>query len=294
MAEEDLLSRAPGSSQSAAAERDSEYGLSLAPLGSFVCAPAALPVACASQTEPVLDFELRRELRDASAEELLRLLIERREEIGPGEAVEALRNPYLSAEAARAIADRPQLVSAYQVRRALALSPRAPEGVALNLVVGLFWADLLAVSLEVRVRPTVRRAAELALLTRLPRLAVGEKIAIARRGGAAVITALRLDPTPRVIAALLENPRLTEGLLAPALTSERALPALLAAVATNQRWGVRHDLRVLICRNPRTPAAVALPLLPTLRKDELRGLAGDARLAAPVRRRAELLLGAAG
>jgi hypothetical protein len=244
--------------------------------------------------KPWQETELGRRLREATPEELVRLLAEHGDEIGAGEAVEALRNPYLSAEGARAIAERPHLVSAYEVRRALALSPRAPEVVALNLVVGLYWADLLAVSLEVRVRPTVRRAAELALLTRLPRLAVGEKIAIARRGGAGVITALRSDPTPRVIAALLENPRLTEGLLGPALASDRAMPTLLAAVAANPRWGARHDLRLLICRNPRTPVAVALPLLPGLRKDELRGLAGDSRLATPLRRRAELLSGRAG
>ena len=241
---------------------------------------------------PGKDSELGRKLREAAPEELVRLLAEHGAEIDAGEAVEALRNPYLSAESARAIAERPHLVSAYEVRRALALSPRAPEVVALNLVVGLYWSDLLAVSLEVRVRPTVRRAAELALLTRLPRLAVGEKIAIARRGGAGVIAALRLDPTPRVIAALLENPRLTEGLLGPALASERAMPGLLVAVAANPRWGARHDLRLLICRNPHTPVAVALPLLPGLRKDELRGLAGDSRLAGPLRRRAELLSGA--
>lgn len=242
--------------------------------------------------KPWRESELGRKLREATPEELVRLLAEHGDEIDAGEAVEALRNPYLSAEGARAIAERSHLVSAYQVRRALALSPRAPEVVALDLVTGLYWADLLAVSLEVRVRPTVRRAAELALLARLPRLSVGEKIAIARRGGAGVIAALRTDPTPRVIAALLENPRLTEGLLGPALASDRAQPALLAAVATNPRWGARHDLRLLICRNPHTPTAVALPLLPGLRKDELRGLAGDSRLAAPLRRRAELLCGA--
>ncbi len=237
--------------------------------------------------------ELSRRLREAGAEELLGLLTQRSAEIGAAEAVEALRNPFLSNEAAQTIAARPDLVSAYEVRRALARSPRAPEVVALDLVVGLYWVDLLAVSLEVRVRPTVRRAAELALLARLPRLAVGEKIALARRGGAGVITFLRNDPTPRVISALLENPRLTEGLLGPALASERALPALLQAVALSPRWGARHSLRLLICRNPRTPVETALPLLPALRKDELRGLAGDSRLAPPVRRRAELLSGRA-
>lgn len=242
--------------------------------------------------KPPQESELGRRLREAAPEELARLLAEHGDEIGAAEAVEALRNPYLSAEGARALAERSHLVSAYAVRRALALSPRAPEVVALNLVVGLYWADLLAVTLEVRVRPTVRRAAELALLARLPRLAVGEKIALARRAGAGVIAVLRLDPTPRVIAALLENPRLTEGLLGPALASDRALPALLAAVAGSPRWGSRHDLRLLICRNPCTPVAVALPLLPGLRKDELRGLAGDSRLATPLRRRAELLSGA--
>ncbi|HXU45766.1 MAG TPA: hypothetical protein VN783_09580 [Thermoanaerobaculia bacterium] len=233
-------------------------------------------------------------MSEAGAEELSRLLSARGDALSAEDALEALRNPHLTADAVRGIAARRALVSVYEVRKALAVCAHTPEAIAIDLVSGLYWTDLVAIGSEVRIRPAVRRAADLALVIRLPRLAVGEKISIARRCDVAVIAHLRNDPTPRVISALLENPRLTEGLLAPLIASEMALPEILKLVAANPRWGVRHGIRLAICRNPRSPLAVVLPLLPGLRKDELRALGADPRLAQPLRHRAQLLSGRLG
>ena len=63
--------------------------------------------------------------------------------------------------------------------------------------------------------------------------------AIARGASPAVLAALRHDPTPRVVAALLENPRLTEATLLPLLASEQSSPQALAVVAGNPKWSSR-------------------------------------------------------
>ena len=104
---------------------------------------------------------------------------------------------------------------------------------------------------------------------------------------------LRNDPEPRVIEALLENPRLTEGSLLPMLSREVARPEVLSLVANSHRWGTRYPVRVAICKNPRTPATSSLPLLPMLKKKDLGAVARDRRLPSVVRRRAEVLLGKA-
>ncbi|MEO7795283.1 MAG: hypothetical protein ABIV06_10970, partial [Thermoanaerobaculia bacterium] len=134
-----------------------------------------------------------------------------------------------------------------------------------------------------------RRASEMRLVERLPALAVGEKMAIARSAAPGVLSAVRHDPTPRVIAALLENPRLTEGLLLPLLASEAALPAVLAVVAGNPRWSVRYPVRLALCQNSRTPLERALMLLPLLKRGDLEGVSANVRLPLPLRRRAQLL-----
>jgi hypothetical protein len=105
------------------------------------------------------------------------------------------------------------------------------------------------------------------------------------------MTRLRSDTHPRVIGALLENPRLTEGLLAPVLSSDTANPQVLARVAEDRKWGLRYGVRVMLARNPRTPVTATLGMLSSLKKKDLNAIASDWRMAAPVRQRANLLLG---
>jgi hypothetical protein len=167
--------------------------------------------------------------------------------------------------------------------------PRTPQIVALRFIPGLYWADLVRVGLDMRLHPMVRRAAEARLIERLPALAVGEKMAIARSASPGVLAALRNDPTPRVIAALLENSRLTEGLLVPLLASESALPAVLAVIAGSPKWSLRYPIRLALCQNPRTPLDRALMLLPMLKRSDLESVAANLRLKLPLRRRAQLL-----
>lgn len=230
-------------------------------------------------------------LREAGPEELLALLEEHAPRLEPPQVRQALRNPYFDARGVGVLAAQPRLLSFYEVRRGLALHPRTPEVLALRLVTGLFWRDLMELGADTRLRPVVRRAADLQLAARLPELAVGEKITLARRAGAGLLSHLRLDPSPRVMAALLDNPRLTEDLLLPVAHSDHTSPPVLDRIAADRRWGVRYGLRQALCRNPRTPVETALRLLPALRRDDLRAVAVDVRLAETVRRRARLLLG---
>jgi hypothetical protein len=235
-----------------------------------------------------------RALRDASAEELARLLREALPDLDPDEARQALRNPYCTLEAVELIAGQARLLSFYEVRRDLALHPRAPDTLAFRLLPGLYWRDLMLAGLDTRLRPTVRRAAEQHLLARLSEVALGERIALARRASAGVLSQLRHDPNPRVMAALLDNPRLTEGLLAPLLHSGSTAPAILEVVIQDRRWGNRYGLRLAVARNPNAPTETALRLLPGLRKADLRAVAADPKLGAALRQRARLLLGEAG
>jgi hypothetical protein len=202
-----------------------------------------------------------------------------------------LRHPFLGTEAIKVLLDNREVAGSYEVRRELAGHPKTPEARAMQLVATLYWRDLSRLSTETRVRPTVRRTAERRLADRLPGLAVGEKVAIARRCSPGLVTRIGQDPNPRVIQALLENPRLTEGVLLQLVSRDSARPEVLAMVARDRRWGIRYRIRVPICRNPNTPVATALTQLAALRKSDLRAVAEDRRLAKAVRQRADLLLG---
>jgi hypothetical protein len=240
---------------------------------------------------PASGPELHQRLREAGSEELLALLRERSGELTAPAVRHALRNPYCTAEAIEAIAGERRLLSFHEVRRDLTLHPRTPELLAARLVPTLWWRDLMALALDTRLRPALRHAAETHLGAHLPGMAVGEKISLARRASAGVLSLLRYDPSPRVIAALLDNPRLTEGLLGPVLHRASTPPSILELIANDRRWGVRYPLRLALVRNPATPLKISWRLLEALRKVDLRPVAVDPRVPEPVRRRARVLLG---
>lgn len=233
----------------------------------------------------------RERLREAAEEELAALVADHRGELDVLAARRIFRNPFLTRRLIEELLALPPLLAAYDFRRLAACHPLTPRAEALRLVSGLYWADLVRVGIDTRLHPIVRRSADRRLVERLPGLAVGEKMAIARRASPAVLAVLRHDPTPRVVAALLENPRLTEGALLPLLASEQASPQALAVVAGSPKWSSRYPLRQALCRNPRTPLAAVLGLLPHLLRRDLEAIAADTRLLLPVRRRAQLLAG---
>jgi len=233
--------------------------------------------------------DLARLLREGNEGEVDGLLAARLEEIEPAAARQLFRNPFLTGLQIDRLLGSRRLLSSYEVRMEAARHPRTPQIIALRFIPGLYWADLVRIGLDLRLHPVVRRAAEMRLIERLPALSVGEKMAIARSAAPGVLSALRNDPTPRVMAALLENPRLTEGLLLPLLASEAAQPAVLAVVAVSPKWSLRYPVRLALCQNSRTPLARSLMLVPMLKRNDLESVAANPRLLLPLRRRAQLL-----
>jgi hypothetical protein len=197
----------------------------------------------------------------------------------------------VSGEAIEVLLGLPRLLAKYEVRRDLALCPKTPETAALQLLSGLYWHDLVRAGRDVRVSPRVRRQADLTLAQRLPGLAVGERVTIARSAGRGTLQQMRHDRDPRVFKAVLENPRLTEDLLSPVIANHGIPADLLRVLAGHRLWGSRYFVKNGVCRNPRTPLEIVLPLLPTLKKQDLRRLVEDPRVAHEVRQRARLLTG---
>lgn len=234
-------------------------------------------------------LELR--LRESGENDLLELVEGHLPQLDEKAVLALLRNPHLSKRVIELLLSERRLLSNYQIQKAIASHPKTPEPRAMNLVPALFWRDLAQVGSDSKTRPRIRRAADRRLAEKLPRLALGERIAIARIGGPGVISRLIFDKHPKVLDGLLENPRLTEGQLAPLLHSESAPPAALAQVARNRKWGLRYSIRAAIARNPSTPPEIALGILSSLSKPALREVGANVRIAPAVRQRAGLLLG---
>ena len=255
--------------------------------------PKAPPEPSEGELSPSLatSGDLLRHLREADGATLTTLVSELGDEISAPQAKQVLRNPFAGEEVLRSLVDQDRLLRIYELRRLFARHPKLPPALALKLIPGLFWRDLMEVGLDTRIKPVVRRSAQRYLVERLPSLAVGERVTLARRASPSALVQLRRDPHRAVIAALLENTRLTEATLMPMIASASTLPQVLELVAANRRWGARYAIRQTIAKNPKTPVGVTLRLLPLLKKPDQKAIAANANLATVVRQRARVLLG---
>ena len=186
------------------------------------------------------------------------------------EALAALENPFITPQLIGRIAQNPRLTGFYAVRVALVAHRQTPQAHSVKLVHYLHWFDLVRLSIEMQVPAPVRRSIDTQLLIRVEKLSLGERIASARRCGAALIKVFLFDPHPRVFEALLLNQRLREADLLPLVASSQATPEKLGMVAADAKWSYRYAVRKALVLNPLTPRAAAASQLRYLsRRDVL-------------------------
>ena len=207
-----------------------------------------------------------------------------------GEFLRQLRRPDLGADEIAKVLRNPEARRLHAVRLAVARHRNTPRSDALTLVETLYWRDLSHLSADARVHPEVRRAADTQLLRRLPEMAVAERVTVARLAGRGSLVALRLDPDPRVLEAVLNNRFVTEPDVVQAAAQARTQPAALATIAGHPRWSLRRGVREALLRNPVLPPASAEALLDRLTDRELELLRSETTGPAQVRKIAQRIL----
>ncbi|HEV8269330.1 MAG TPA: hypothetical protein VGR00_13885, partial [Thermoanaerobaculia bacterium] len=175
-------------------------------------------------------------------------------------------------------------------RKAVALHPATPRQDALRCLDDLPWRDLMDIGRERRTPPPVRRVANQKLLERLPRLSSGEKASLARLADSEVLQGVLADEDPRVLAALLRNPRLTAANLVRWITTGEPDAKRIEVLAADPLFAERPEVRsaLLACRA--TPRAVALSLLRAGNREDWRRVLDDPRSHPLLRACAEALL----
>jgi hypothetical protein len=115
----------------------------------------------------------------------------------------------------------------------------------------------MQVTLTPAVAADIKRAAEEQILVRHESLSSGERISLARRASGRVAAELLQDADPRVIAAALDNSRLTEMLLAAALARPEAPQPLFEIVCEHTKWSQRREVQIALLKSEKTPAEKA-------------------------------------
>ncbi|TDI49960.1 MAG: hypothetical protein E2P01_02095 [Acidobacteria bacterium] len=225
--------------------------------------------------------ELRRRLSSAPAAWLSQAL--ENPELGPPELMLVLRNPAAPAAVLERIGASRTWMGHHELRRGLARHAHTPLAVARNLLPHLYSKDWCEIAAHPAANPVIRRQAERLLLACVDKLALGERIMLARRATRGLIPAFLTDANPRVIQALLGNPRLVEIDLLRLASDVAAGAEVLRSVAEHPVWGQRRDLRLALIRRPELPVQTAFHLARKMDRRDLRMLVEDDKVPLVVR-----------
>ncbi len=121
-------------------------------------------------------------------------------------------------------------------------------------------------------------------------LSIVERMKLALKGTRANRSVLIRDPNRLVAAAVLSSPKLTEVEVEGFARMTNVSDQVLRTIAGNRNWTKSYTVVLALTRNPKTPLAVAMPLVGRLTERDLRGLSTDRNVAEGLRIAARKML----
>jgi predicted regulator of amino acid metabolism with ACT domain len=203
---------------------------------------------------------------------------------GEREALFLLNRKDLPSTVIEELANQRTVASSYAVKLGLTKHPKAPLHTALAQLKFLYVFDLVSVCLETGVRAEVKRASEELILTQVPKLAVGQRITLAKRGSARLAASLLNGENLQIIQAVLENPYLTEAALLSVLNGPDCSSRIVESIASHPKWGLRYDIRLALLRRSGLSVARALTILPGLKPQDVKAISEDPAVIPEIRK----------
>jgi predicted regulator of amino acid metabolism with ACT domain len=202
---------------------------------------------------------------------------------GEREALLLLNRRDLPSSVIQELASKRAVASNYALKLALTKHPKTPMRIALEQLKFLYVFDLVSVCLQTGVRAEVKRASEELILAQVPKLAIGQRITLAKRGPARLAASLLKGENSQMIQAVLDNPYLTEAVLLPVLNRSDCPPKIVESIARHPKWGLRYDVRLGLLRHSSLPLARALAILPGLKPQDAKAISEDPAVIPQVR-----------
>src|SRR5689334_17090490 len=192
------------------------------------------------------------------------------------QALASLRDANSGTKAIEQIFQNQLVMKSRKVRMAAVCHPKAPRRLTLSALRHLFTLDLMNVALNPTTPADIKRAAEEILMTKLDSSAAGVRLTLARRGSGRIAGALIVDREQRIVDVALENPRVTEAMVAKA--ASEASEDTVGKLCRHPKWSIRNDIRIALLRSEHTPLARALEFAQGIPKGLLEEILQKSRL----------------
>lgn len=123
-------------------------------------------------------------------------------------------------------------------------------------------------------------------LQRLYRLNTAEKVITALKGSREERAILVRDPNRIVSTAVLGSPRLTEAEVEAFAGMKSVSDDILRQIGTNRDWTKKYGVMSNLVRNPRTPLAISIGMVPRLNPRDLKSISVDRNVPEVIRKHA--------
>ena len=94
------------------------------------------------------------------------------------------------------------------------------------------------------------------------------------------------DPNKIVATAVINNPRITEHEVENIAAMRTVSDEVLRLIGLNRAWARSYPIIHNLARNPRTPLATAVQIIPRIRAKDLQSLSQNRNVSEAVRRQA--------
>jgi hypothetical protein len=112
-------------------------------------------------------------------------------------------------------------------------------------------------------------------LQKIASLTIAQRVALATKGSREERAILIRDPNKIVAVAVLSSPKMTESEAESIAKMANVSDEILRIIAYTRAWVKNYGVVLALARNPKTPIAVSMNLLPRLNEKDLRVLSTD-------------------
>src|SRR2546426_8848458 len=151
-----------------------------------------------------------------------------------------------------------------------------PEQTAANV-----QAVLNAESLEGEISPE-----RISLIRRIMFMSVKDRVKLALKGDREARGILVRDANKIVATAVIHNPRLSDQEVEKIAAMRTVCDEVLRLIGMNRAWTRSYPIIHNLARNPRTPLATAIQIIPRIRAKDLQSLSQNRNVSEAVRRQA--------
>jgi hypothetical protein len=131
---------------------------------------------------------------------------------------------------------------------------------------------------------------KLTLNQRVMKMSISEKIKLATRGNKEARGLLLRDANKLVSVAAIRSPRITDGEVMMCAANRAVQEDVLRVIYNNRDWTKQYPIKLALVKNPKTPMALSMRFLATLRDSDVKELARDRNVPSGIAMQAKKMM----